>query len=211
MSASDRVRRKSGDATEIARPGRESRAKRPALAPRSGCSRAFLHLLSRVVNFFRLRGLPGHRDNARASQRVLRRVRGFAEPFMSPHCLCYLRQVGPLIFEEVVLSALEDAGFLVLRNRSYSGDGGVDGAFWSPALGWYAVQVKRYRSHIDRRHLLDLEDAIRRMGFDGGVFVHTGRSGRGVYDLLRKDGIILLSGDRLIDLVVHRELVHWGM
>jgi len=40
-----------------------------------------------------------------------------------------LRQVDQIVFEEDVLSALEDAGALVPRSRQYSGDGGIDVAF----------------------------------------------------------------------------------
>ncbi|WP_170298690.1 restriction endonuclease [Massilia eburnea] len=72
------------------------------------------------------------------------------------------------------MTALEDAGLLVLRNRSYSGDGGVDGVVWNPRIGWLAVQVKRYSTHICRGHLLDFGDAIQRKNFNGGLFVHTG-------------------------------------
>lgn len=109
------------------------------------------------------------------------------------------------------MSALEDAGLLVLRNRSYSGDGGVDGLVWSPRFGWLAVQVKRYRAHICRGHLREFDDAIHRARFDGGVFIHTGRSSAGAYEFLRDSGIILLSGDRLLKLLLNRELVHWRM
>ena len=123
----------------------------------------------------------------------------------------YLRQIDPLAFEEVVMSALDDAGLLGLRNRSYTGDGGIDGVVWNPRSGWLAVQVKRYRAHICHGHLREFDDAILRAKFDGGVFVHTGRSGAGAYAFLRDSGIILLSGERLITLVLRRELVHWRL
>lgn len=168
-----------------------------------------LRLLSRVVNAARLAGLPNHRRNVRKSRRVLRVVRHFREPGLAGRCLSYLRQVDPLVFEEVVMSALEDAGLLVLRNRSYTGDGGIDGVVWNPRGGWLAVQAKRYRVHICRGHLRDFGGAIQRMNFDGGVFVHTGRTGAGAYEFLRDSGIILLSGDRLLKLFLNRELVHW--
>jgi len=170
-----------------------------------------MRLFSRFINAVRLAGLSNHQQNVRKSRRVLRAVRRFREPGLAGSCLSYLRQVDPLVFEEVVMSALEDAGLLVLRNRNYSGDGGVDGVAWNPRFGWMAVQVKRYRAHICRGHVRDFHDAILSAKFDGGVFVHTGRSGAGSYEFLRGSGIILLSGDRLISLVLRRELVHWRM
>lgn len=177
----------------------------------NACFRLFMVLLSRIVNMIRLVGLANHQRNVRKSRRVLRALRGFREPGMAARCLTYLRQVDPLVFEEVVMSALEDAGLLVLRNRSYSGDGGVDGAIWGPKYGWLAVQIKRYSSYICRGHLLDFGDVIQRMNFDGGLFVHTGCSGAGAYAFLPDSGIILLSGDRLITLLLRRKLVHWRM
>ena len=173
--------------------------------------RVCMRLLSTAVNTVRLAGLPFHQRNVRKSRRVLRAVRQFREPGMVARCLTYLRQVDPLVFEEVVLSALEDAGLLVLRNRSYSGDGGIDGAVWEPKSGWLAVQVKRYSSHIHRGHLLEFRAVIQRRNFDGGFFVHTGRSGSGAYEFLRDSGIILLSGDRLVTLLSERKLMHWRM
>lgn len=168
-----------------------------------------MRLLSWLINAARLAGLANHRRNVRKSRRVLHAVRRSREPGLAARCLRYLRQVDPLVFEEVVMSALEDAGLLVLRNLSYTGDGGVDGVAWSPRFGWLAVQVKRYRAHICRGHLREFEDAILSARFDGGVFVHTGRSGAGAYEFLRGGGIILLSGDRLLKLLLNRELVHW--
>lgn len=165
-----------------------------------------LQMVFKLANLFRLRGMTGHHANQRQARRVLRAVRGFDEPGKAGRCLCYLRKVDPLVFEEVVMSAFEDAGFPVLRSRSYSGDGGVDGAFWSPQLGWLAVQVKRYRAHIDRQHVRDFGEAMRLRGFDGGLFVHTGRSGAGVYPELIEGGLCLLSGQRLVDLVLQRRL-----
>lgn len=176
------------------------------VATTSQAVRFLLRLISKLVNAYRLRGMVVHRTNRRQAQRVLRAVRAFEEPGIAARCLCYLRQVDPLVFEEVVMSAIEDAGFFVLRSRSYSGDGGIDGAFWSPQLGWYAVQAKRYRTHINRQHVQDFGEAIRRQRYDGGVFVHTGRSGAGVYPELRDAGLGLLSGQRLVELVLEKRL-----
>lgn len=170
---------------------------------------ACMRLLSRFINAARLAGLTNHQRNVRKSRRILRAVRRFREPGLAARCLSYLRHVDSLVFEEVVMSALEDAGLLVLRNRSYTGDGGVDGVAWNPRFGLLAVQVKRYRAHICRGHLREFDDAILSAKFDGGVFVHTGRSGAGAYEFLRGSGIILLSGDRLLKLLLNRELVGW--
>jgi restriction system protein len=162
--------------------------------------------VSRWVNAARLAYLPGHQRNVRQSRRVLRAVRAFAEPGAAARGLGYLRAVDPLVFEEVVMSALEDAGLLVLRGTRYSGDGGVDGAVWLPGRGWCAVQSKRYRHHVCLAHVRAFGDVIASGKYDGGLFVHTGRSGVALYGQLDAARIGLLSGERLMRLVRERIL-----
>lgn len=162
--------------------------------------------LSRLVNLVRLSQLPGHMRNVRRSRRVLRTVRGFKEPDSHARSLAYLRAVDPLLFEEVVMSALEDAGLMVLRGTRYSGDGGIDGAVWLPKRGWYAVQCKRYRGHIWPAHVWTFGAAVARGKYDGGLLVHTGRSGTGLYPQLDACHIGLLSGERLLLLMLCRVL-----
>jgi len=168
--------------------------------------RICIRLLSRLVNAFRLAGLHKHVRNVRRSRQVLRAIRGFSEPGMAGRCFSYLRKVDALVFEEVVMSALEDAGALVLRSRRYSGDGGVDGVVWTPTHGWIAVQVKRYSGHIDLQHVLAFAHAIRRGNFDGGMLVHTGRSGGAVREAMRESRIALISGEQLRRLMFERQL-----
>jgi restriction system protein len=169
-------------------------------------SRFAIRCLSRWLNAGRISGLLGHQRNVRQSRRVLRAVRGFTEPGVGARSLAYLRAVDPLVFEEVILSALEDAGFLVLRSTRYSGDGGVDGTVWLPGRGWYALQSKRYRHHVCLEHVCAFSGVLASEHFDGGLFVHTGRSGAALYPQMDAGGIALLSGDRLIRLVRERVL-----
>ena len=168
--------------------------------------RLAIRCLSRWVNATRLAYLPGHQRNVRQSRRVLRTVRAFKEPRAGGRTLAYLRTIDPLVFEEVVMSALEDAGLPVLRGTHYSGDGGVDGAVWLPGRGWHAVQCKRYRHHVCLAHVCAFGDAIARGSYDGGLFVHTGRSGAALYPPMAAARIGLLSGDRLLRLVRERVL-----
>lgn len=158
------------------------------------------------MNFIRLYGRPDHQRRVRAARRVLRVLRRIGREGAQARIFAYVRQIDALTFEEVVLSALEDAVYLVLRNQRYSGDGGIDGAFWHSSCGWCAIQVKRYRSYIDRKDVIGFSRAIRDAKFDGGVFVHCGRSGAGVYDVLRESNVVLLSGERLVKLMLRGEL-----
>ncbi|MBY0240260.1 MAG: restriction endonuclease [Burkholderiaceae bacterium] len=172
-------------------------------------SRLAIRCFSRALNALRLARRPGHRRNVRHSRRVLRAVRGLREPGAGGRGLAYLRAVDPLVFEEVVMSALEDVGLLVLRSRRYTGDGGIDGEVWLPGEGWFAVQVKRYRSHVDPAYVRAFGCVVRERGFDGGLFIHTGRSGAALYGELTAHGVRLVSGGRLTQLLMGRRLNEW--
>ena len=128
---------------EDGKPGgsRAPRERYEAVLARShGVSGMLFRCASQLFNAMRMRRLPDHRRRISQSRAVLRAVRQFTGEGYAARCLAYLRSVDPLVFEEVVLSALEDAGLFILRNQRYSGDGGIDGKVWLPGHGWYAVQ-----------------------------------------------------------------------
>jgi restriction system protein len=152
-----------------------------------------LRALSRAVNAVRLFGHRRHRRNVRQSRVLLRRLAGFEH---EGAVLAYLRKVDPYLMEELVLSLLEERGVFVLRNRSYSGDGGLDGRLWWPGRGWHAVQCKRYSSAINPAHAREFQSLVRAR-FRGGVFVHTGRTGDQSQEALAPAGLFILSGSGL--------------
>ncbi|PHV35988.1 restriction endonuclease [Janthinobacterium sp. BJB304] len=159
---------------------------------------------SQLFNAMRMRRLPDHRRRISQSRAVLRAVRQFTGEGYAARCLAYLRSVDPLVFEEVVLSALEDAGLFILRNQRYSGDGGIDGKVWLPGHGWYAVQSKRYGGHVNHQHVAAFGEAICHHGVGAGLFLHTGRSGAAVYPHLARSNVVLVSGASLVQLVLGR-------
>ncbi|WP_250151835.1 restriction endonuclease, partial [Escherichia coli] len=57
--------------------------------------------------------------------------------------LKYLRKISPYVFEELLLLAFEQQGMPVIRNPSYSGDGGLDGQVVINGERWL-IQAKRY-------------------------------------------------------------------
>ena len=182
------------------------------LASSRGVSGMLVRCASQLLNAVRLRRLTEHRRRIAQSRAVLRAVRQFRGDGYAARCLAYLRSVDPLVFEEVVLSALEDAGLFVLRNQRYSGDGGIDGRVWLPGQGWYAVQSKRYGGHVNHHHVAAFGEAICHHGFGAGLFLHTGRSGAAVYPHLTKSKVVLVSGASLVKLVLGRraEDVVWN-
>ena len=84
-----------------------------------------------------------------------------------------LRAMDPLAFEELLLEAFERRGHRVIRNRRYTGDGGVDGEVIIDGQHWL-IQAKRYRDAIKPEHVREFAMlcATRKRR---GMFVHTGR------------------------------------
>ena len=155
--------------------------------------RAAVSFFSRLVNRVRLIGLPGHRRQIARARRVLDKLTG-AHPAQT---ITYLRKVHSAVAEEVVLTLFERSGTYVLRNRRYTGDGGVDGQVYIPGMGWAAIQTKRYSSAINPAHVADFAALVRRKGFAAGVFVHTGRTGPMSRRAIAGTPIFFLSGEQL--------------
>lgn len=153
----------------------------------------FVRLASRLVNGIRLLGRRRHQRNVASSRRLLARLATFAH---EGSVINYLRKVEPFVMEELVLSLLESQGVFVLRNRAYTGDGGIDGAFYWPGRGWHAVQCKRYSGAINPAHARAFRDHARKH-YRGGVLVHTGRTGDQSQEAMAPAGLFLLSGSTL--------------
>lgn len=206
----ERIEEGKAGGSRVLRPPRERYE--AVLASSRGVSGMLVRCASQLLNAVRLRRLTEHRRRIAQSRAVLRAVRQFTGEGYAARCLAYLRSVDPLVFEEVVLSALEDAGLFVLRNQRYSGDGGIDGRVWLPGQGWYAVQSKRYGGHVNHHHVAAFGEAICHHGFGAGLFLHTGRSGAAVYPHLTKSKVVLVSGASLVKLVLGRraEDVVWN-
>jgi len=111
-----------------------------------------------------------------------------------------LRAMDPLAFEELLLEAFERRGHRVIRNRRYTGDGGVDGEVIIDGQRWL-IQAKRYRDAIKPEHVREFAMlcATRRRR---GMFVHTGRTGGMSRTICSgADGIEIVSGQRLLALL----------
>lgn len=163
-------------------------------------------LVSRAINTFRLLDRPAHLRRIARSRRILATLARFRGEGAGARAFAYLRTVDPHTFEEVVLSSIEAAGFVVLRNRRYTGDGGVDGRVLIPGTfgKTLAVQVKRYRSAINPSHVGDFDRAIRAGGHAGGLLVHCGRTGPLTRLSLHGAPIQLVSGSALLNLLLRQ-------
>ncbi|MCC5670792.1 restriction endonuclease [Nostoc sp. CHAB 5784] len=76
----------------------------------------------------------------------------------------------------MLLTCFERQGFMIRRNESYTGDGGLDGHVWLQGK-LYLIQAKRYKDTINPAHVQEFGQAIQNHGGVGGFFVHTGRTG----------------------------------
>ncbi|EIM8480826.1 restriction endonuclease [Serratia marcescens] len=114
--------------------------------------------------------------------------------------LMYLRKINPYVFEELLLLAFERQGYAVIRNASYSGDGGLDGQV---IIGdkKYLIQAKRYGRAITPSHIKSFGALLRHHHCEG-FFIHTGRTGQLSRALLQNHPHVhLVSGQKLLALL----------
>ena len=155
-------------------------------------------LLALVFRYYRI---PlRHRWRRRQAREMCEQLRGRDRDQPAGVHYARLRAMDPLAFEELLLEAFERRGHRVIRNRRYTGDGGVDGEVIIDGERWL-IQAKRYRDAIRPEHVWDFAQlcATKRRR---GLFIHTGRTGgmsRAVVD--GATGIEIVSGQKLLALL----------
>lgn len=152
-----------------------------------------LFILTAIFAVFR----PGrHYFKLKAAKRVYAKIQGLDDACVIP----YLRKIDPFVFEELVLWAFKQKGYRVYRNTRYSGDGGVDGKVKVNGRK-ILVQDKRYSGYIQMSHVRDFDRLCRRR-HRYGIFVHTGKTGKGTKEIASlSERITIISGDRLVRLL----------
>lgn len=146
--------------------------------------------------------LRNHEWRRAAAVRTLKKIRKLGcRPFGEAKILTYLRKIDPFVFEELLLLAFRDAGWIIVRNTRYTGDHGIDGRLVKGNLR-FAIQAKRYKGHIRRADVNSFSDCLDDGEF--GFFVHTGRTGAACR---KQNGrVSIISGRRLINLILHQKL-----
>lgn len=135
-----------------------------------------------------------HRRYQKQAARALFRLSRLRD---EPARISWLRKMNPYVFEEMLLTALSRQGLRIQRNARYSGDGGADGTVWINGRR-FLIQAKRYSATISAAHVSAFRLLTEREGCPG-LFVHTGRTGEVSREAFRRyDGIILISGQRLL-------------
>ncbi|RSU55306.1 restriction endonuclease [Sphingobium yanoikuyae] len=121
---------------------------------------------------------------------------------LQPPQLLYarLRAMDPLAFEELLLESFERRGHKVMRNRRYTGDGGIDGQVMIDGATWL-IQAKRYAGAIRPEHVVAF-DMLCQSRRCGGLFIHTGRTGpRSRLSVSHSGAVRIISGRTLLALL----------
>ncbi len=111
-----------------------------------------------------------------------------------------LRSINPFVIEEMVLTSLKRAGHKIVRNKRYTGDGGIDGQVYIQGKH-YLIQTKRYRNHINPAHMQEFALICKKRGA-GGLFVHTGKTGPMSKERAREQNIEIISGEKLFKMLL---------
>jgi restriction system protein len=165
-----------------------------------------LSFLSRLINHLRLLDRPHHLRRIRTSRSLLTKIRTFQGPHAASQTFSYLRKIDPYLFEELVLTALEESGLFVLRNTRYSADGGLDGRI---LLAWgrsVAVQCKRYSGPVCTGHVTVFRNLVQSAAHSAGLFVHTGQTRPATRSGVDAHNIHFVSGSTLIRLLKFGDL-----
>lgn len=145
-----------------------------------------------------------HAYYKRQARKVYKKINSQSELSSPSAIISYLRKISPYVFEELILLAYEKKGYKVKRNKRYSGDGGIDG-YVSINKEWIPIQAKRYKSYIKRQHVVDFEELVLKRKKPYGLFIHTGRTGRGSSGN-EFSHVRFLSGSKLVELLIEQNI-----
>lgn len=149
---------------------------------------------------FRRQRRNKHHYNRIKSRAILEKIRSFS---FDGQRLNYLRKIDPFVFEELLLDAFKANGFRVTRNKRYTGDQGIDGVVYKDGKK-HLIQAKRYKGHINLRHLKEFAELVKARGCYG-YFCHTGKTGKASKEAANaSENIHVISGGNLITLLINR-------
>jgi restriction system protein len=124
-----------------------------------------------------------------------------------------LANVAPSFFETIVLDVLHEMGYGAsredLQRVGGSGDGGIDGVISLDRLGFERVyvQAKRWQGSVGRPELQAFYGALAGQKARKGVFITTSSfSSQAVEFAKSVEGIVLIDGDRLAQLMIEYEI-----
>lgn len=142
-----------------------------------------------------------HWRKTRRAECALETIRSFEGENVIPRVIAYLRKVDPFVFEEILLCALDEAGFDIRRNWRYTGDGGIDGRVKDANGNKIIIQAKRYTGYVKSEDVKSFADAVTRSNVQYGIFGHTGRTGP-KSRWKRGKNVSIISGNHLVRLLL---------
>ena len=157
-----------------------------------------------LLFIWRKNKLNRHKYNWKKAIEIREKLEGFNGENFAPRILSYLRKIDPFVFEELLLYSFKEKGAKIIRNDKYTGDGGIDGRVVN-SKGKSLIQAKRYGPYINLAHVKEFGELIKSdRKANHGYFIHTGKTGKGVYEILKTENynITIISGSKLIDLVI---------
>lgn len=157
-----------------------------------------------IIPFFLLgailfRSKKRHKRNIGKAYTIISKISEFPHPGQK---FAYLRKIDPFVFEEIVLNSFKQMGYKVIRNRKYTGDGGIDGAVVHPNGQRILLQAKRYSSYINPRHVDDFSEIISKRKAHKGLFVHTGKSSSAARYRFFDSNVEIIGGQKLLHLII---------
>jgi len=148
--------------------------------------------------FIRPRKYNRHKRNVLKSATILQKINSFDHAGQK---LNYLRKIDPFVFEELLLSAFEKQDYSIVRNRKYTGDGGIDGLIFDKDGNKILIQAKRYKSYINPKHIDEFLALVNSSNAIRGKFIHTGKTGKTTYSAYKNTNIDIISGSKLLTLL----------
>lgn len=145
-----------------------------------------------------------HAWRIRQADRTICRLKKIGKNLGAPAQFGFLRKsVDPFVFEEAILTALAKRKLRIIRNRRYTGDGGIDGrCYYRGRL--VLIQAKKYSNHINPQDV-QKHVAICRRHKALGLFVHTGKTGPASRQSACPD-LDIISGTRMLSLLCGEEI-----
>ena len=150
-------------------------------------------------NLFVHRKLTKHQYKINSADKILKKIGTIK---CQSGQFCYIRKVDPFVFEEMILSALKMHGHEIIRNKKYTGDGGIDGRV---IVGGFTllIQAKRYSGYI-RQEDVNTFAAICKRQNRKGLFIHSGKTGKASHVQAKKNPHIkIISGNSLLNLLTN--------
>ena len=148
-----------------------------------------------IIKIIKLRKKGKHMQKISAAKNVLNNINN-TDKDTKAWLFSYLRQIDPFAFEELILLTFKRRGFRIYRNKRYTHDGGIDGKVKKNGE-LFLIQAKRYSDYIKPEHLNDFIKVCRKSRCRG-YFIHTGKSGKEIYGILKNNPQIkLINGFKL--------------